>query len=370
MGISESKLEKKLSEEQFEWNDEHLFGLHNFGNTCYCNSVLQALYFCLPLRKYVLNYFKNVNTICSSENAQEVMIAKKLGLEGSLLFSLGELYYDIYTQRKRTGTLAPKDFVQELKRENVLFRSLMHQDAHEFLNFLLNTMAELLQNQKKQQKDFDIELIKDFPNTKGKTFIHNIFEGILVNETRCLCCENVSSRDETFLDLSIDIEPNSSVSHCLRNFSKIETLSGTDKFYCDHCCSLQEAQKRMRIKKLPSTLIIHLKRFKYIEQIQSHKKLLHRVPFPFELTLSSTADGIEEDDDTYYELFSVVIHVGIGPNQGHYVSLIKINEQWLLYDDEKIEVINPFEIQTYFGVFRERLTTNTTCGYLLFYQSV
>jgi len=27
-----------------------------FGNTCYCNSVLQALYFCRPFREKVLAY--------------------------------------------------------------------------------------------------------------------------------------------------------------------------------------------------------------------------------------------------------------------------------------------------------------------------
>ena len=60
-------------------------------------------------------------------------------------------------------------------------------------------------------------------------------QGILTNETRCLCCETVTARDETFLDLSLDIEQNSSVTSCLRNFSSTETLNGNDKFYCDEC---------------------------------------------------------------------------------------------------------------------------------------
>jgi hypothetical protein len=38
-----------------------------------------------------------------------------------------------------------------------------------------------------------------------KTFIHDIFEGTLTNETKCLSCETITSKDESFLDLSIDI---------------------------------------------------------------------------------------------------------------------------------------------------------------------
>ena len=43
-------------------------------------------------------------------------------------------------------------------------------------------------------------------------------QGKLVNETRCLRCETVTSREEAFYDLSLEIEQNSSLTACLRNF--------------------------------------------------------------------------------------------------------------------------------------------------------
>ena len=54
----------------------------------------------------------------------------------------------------------------------------------------------------------------------------------------------VSSKDEDFLDLSVDVEQNTSITHCLRGFSSTETLCSEQKYYCEVCCSKQEAQKR------------------------------------------------------------------------------------------------------------------------------
>ena len=49
--------------------------------------------------------------------------------------------------------------------------------------------------------------------------------------------------------------------------------------------ALQEAHKRMRIKRLPNVLALHLKRFKYMEQLQRFKKLSYRIAFPMEVAL-------------------------------------------------------------------------------------
>lgn len=120
----------------------------------------------------------------------------------------------------------------------------------------------------------------------------HLFQGILTSETRCLNCENVSSKDEDFFDLQVDIEQNTSITHCLRCFSNTETLCSDNKFKCDNCSSYQEAQKRMRVKKLPMILALHLKRFKYMEQYNRHIKVSHRVVFPLELRLFNTVSAL------------------------------------------------------------------------------
>ena len=76
-----------------------------------------------------------------------------------------------------------------------------------------------------------------------------------------------------------------------RDFSSSETLSTEYKYYCEECCSKQEATKRLRIKKLPQILAFHLKRFKYMEYSQRYTKLSYRVVFPWELKLFNTVSA-------------------------------------------------------------------------------
>ena len=62
-------------------------------------------------------------------------------------------------------------------------------------------------------------------------------------------------------------------------------------------------------------LALHLKRFKYVESLGRHRKLMHRVVFPTALRLRNTTDDAPAAEALYF-LFAVVVHVGSGPNHG------------------------------------------------------
>ncbi|KAA1087251.1 hypothetical protein PGT21_027012 [Puccinia graminis f. sp. tritici] len=295
--------------------------------------------------------------------------------------SLRDLFRHISTQPNSVGAVAPQAFITTLKRYNELFRSTMHQDAHEFLNYLVNSVAEdvFAEQEKKRLEDERSSLLEPTPpslqnltnpstpsSKKGhprSTWVHRLFEGTLTNETKCLTCETVTQRDESFLDLSINIHQNTSLTACLRQFSASEMLCQKNKFSCDQCCSLQEAEKRMKIKKLPNVLALHLKRFKYQENLQRYTKLTYRVVFPFELKLFNTTDDIQ-DPDRLYELWAIVVHIGAGPHHGHYVTILKSHGQWLLFDDNIVTRIEERDIQKYYGD-----TPGVGSGYVLFYQA-
>lgn len=157
------------------------------------------------------------------------------------------------------------------------------------------------------------------------------------------------------MDLSVDVEQNSSLTACLNNFSRIETLSRQNKFWCEQCHSLQEAQKRLRIKSPPRVLVVQLKRFKFLEEIERYTKLNYRVAFPLDLKQSGV----------HYRLGAVIIHLGAGPNQGHYIAVVRTAAHWLLFDDEHVHKMEESQLSSIFGSPYE---SSSQTGYILFYE--
>ncbi|KAL2860857.1 ubiquitin C-terminal hydrolase CreB [Aspergillus lucknowensis] len=418
-----------------EDGSDKFFGMENYGNTCYCNSILQCLYYSVPFREAVLNYpkrtpiesleaalakslrYQDPNARLEAEAlAEKQKVAnpprpgqppnpqqkpedkdspeykKKIALQTlplletannsdsyamseSLFTSMKDIFESVVGSHTRIGIIRPQHFLDVLRREHEMFRTAMHQDAHEFLNLLLNAVVTNVEDAAKDPTpskllpaDESSESLQPSSSSGLKTpnttrWVHELFEGLLTSETQCLTCEKVSQRDEVFLDLSVDLEQHSSVTSCLRKFSAEEMLCERNKFHCDNCGGLQEAEKRMKIKRLPRVLALHLKRFKYTEDLQKLQKLFHRVVYPYHLRLFNTTDDAE-DPDRLYELYAVVVHIGGGPYHGHYVAIIKTEDRgWLLFDDEMVEPVDKNYVRNFFGD-----KPGLACAYVLFYQ--
>ncbi|OIW34717.1 cysteine proteinase [Coniochaeta ligniaria NRRL 30616] len=440
-----------------EDGSDKFFGLENFGNTCYCNSIVQALYYSDSFRQNVVNYPPftpshtpngkppKVNVTIRPPMAQitngapngpnkgqkgapgspaakpgqpakpappvpgqpirpedkpdspeykkkQAMIkgpvlelaqqnSEAYGMQECTFTGLKDIFTALIESNTRTGVLSPQRFLEIFKRDNEMFRNSMHQDAHEFYGLVLNDVISNVEANARRIQEKEHASNKDglaqsvqnalggnsvaAPGTRspGTGWVHDIFEGVLTSETKCLTCETASQRDETFLDLSIDLEEHSSVTSCLRKFSAEEMLCERNKFHCDHCGGLQEAEKRMKIKRLPKVLALHLKRFKYTEDYSRLHKLFHRVVYPYHLRMFNTTDDAE-DPDRMYELYAVVVHIGGNAYHGHYVAVIKTPDRgWLLFDDEMVEPVDKHFVRNFFGD-----KPGMACAYVLFYQ--
>lgn len=366
------------------------FGLANLGNTCYCNAVMQALYACDAFREAVLAWHAAQQPTRSED----------------LLQCLAELFATMENSSKHTGKLTPSKFIDRLRVDNDLFACRQaQQDAHEFLNFLLNALDDTLEHEKRsastkssstsidssfggdsmasaedeqqEQQQRSPQTNGDYLSSNGSTpkpheqynFVKALFQGKLVNRTKCLWCETVTVREEPFFDLSLDVERNCSLSSCLQHFSKEELLGGSEKFHCDACCGLQEAQRRILIKQAPPILALHLKRFKFYDNGR-YRKVTQRVAFPQELKLCNITED-SNAKDMPYDLFAVVVHKGRTLHFGHYISLVRgSNGKWVRFDDDDVDVEDEDAPESVFGTPQEEepeSAADVANGYILLY---
>lgn len=285
-------------------------------------------------------------------------------MDSAFLYALQDVFTAMAENISQIGVVSPLFFVTKLKERNYLFRQAnMHHDAHEFCNYLINEIIETL----------------NYETSSDQNWCTNIFQGIITNETKCLYCETITSKDEKFLDLSIDIPPGQSaysLTFSLNNFSKLETLNHQNKFYCNTCRSLQEAVKTIKLKKTPEVLVINFKRFKYDDKIDNMVKLFDLILYPMRLRLFNTtcysrnvddpSGGVKCDGFSLYGLYALVIHIGGGPTHGHYVALCKSEAGlWFLFDDETVELVDEWYVLRFFGNGPGLAT-----AYMLFYEKL
>ncbi|XP_043719835.1 ubiquitin C-terminal hydrolase 22-like [Telopea speciosissima] len=356
-----------------------LRGLNNLGNTCFMNSVLQALLHTPPLRNYFLSDRHN-RYLCQQNNKMGNVKKKNAAghdnnknLRLCLACDVDAMFSAVFSADRKP--YSPANFLYSWWQYAANLASYEQQDAHEFFISMLDGIHEKVE--KGQRK----------PQSQGSgdcCIAHRVFSGILRSDVTCTACGFTSTTYDPCVDISLDLEPNqggsakmaSSKSHygsngetdsygistligCLDRFTRPERLGSDQKFFCQQCQVRQESLKQMSIRKLPLVSCFHIKRFEHSTIKNMSRKVDRYLQFPFSLDMAPYLSSsilrsrfgnriFAFDDDepdtsndlsSEFELFAVVTHTG-RLDAGHYVTYLRLSNQWYKCDDAWITQVS------------------------------
>ncbi|XP_069784353.1 ubiquitin carboxyl-terminal hydrolase 22 isoform X2 [Narcine bancroftii] len=323
-----------------------LRGLINLGNTCFMNCIVQALTHTPLLR----DFFLSDRHKCEMQSPNCCLVCE-----------MSRLFQEFYS-----GYRSPHIPYRLLHLVWTHARHLAgyeQQDAHEFLIAALDVLHRHCKGDDNGKKASN-------PN-HCNCIIDQIFTGGLQSDVTCQVCHGVSTTIDPFWDISLDLPGSSTpfwplspgsdgnvvngeshmssgtttLTDCLRRFTRPEHLGSSAKIKCSGCHSYQESTKQLTMKKLPIVACFHLKRFEHSAKLR--RKITTYVSFPLELDMTPFMASSKESrmngqyqqpvdslsNDNKYSLFAVVNHQGT-LESGHYTSFIRQHkDQWFKCDD-------------------------------------
>ena len=135
-------------------------------------------------------------------------------------------------------------------------------------------------------------------------------------------------------------------------------------------------QEHKAIERLPPYFVCQMMRFTYKSDEKITAKLMRRVNHPMRLDtlpwlspeLRSEVVAQREAPDGnheagFYHLKAVLTHRGRSAQSGHYITHVKIGEQWFRFDDEKVTDIDEEDVEMLAG------SGDWHCSILLIYEA-
>ncbi|KAF9130063.1 hypothetical protein BGW39_003513 [Mortierella sp. 14UC] len=286
-------------------------GLHNLGNTCFLNSVLQCLTYTPPLANFLLS--AQHSNSCKTTNF--------------CMMCLLENHVNRCFSRSMAEAISPKAIVGRLRNIGKQFRIGRQEDSHEFARYMVDAL------QKSCLLGYDSKLDNRIKET---TVVHQIFGGYFQSQVKCMKCGHESNTFETYLDVSLDIKGADSVQKAFRDYTTPEILNKGNQYKCEKCKILVDAKKQMTIYDAPNVLSIHLKRFTFTGQ-----KINRHVSFEPTLQLNPFMSKNKDHGNLTYNLYAVLVHSGGSCHSGHYYCFVKSsNGIWYSMNDSHVSVVS------------------------------
>ena len=316
-----------------------LGGIQNMGNTCYANSVIQAI-----------RVIPEIIDIINRSEPEETP-------ETTKYFHVFKAYQDmlrtLWDKRTKSGThIVPRkfwSFVHEAVRDTNYeqFATHMPQDAHEFLNYILDCCHEVLKTEAPEEEAPMYSSLGGFTSP----IVDSLF-GWDKKEITCEQCGNVSRRFEAFNMLKVGL--NKLEPKPLKELLEDERRGVIEGYKCDNCNSHTNATFKLTFWKLPRTLFYVLRRF-------NPDGTKDCSPFSYdgeaiELNELFASDATDSSKEYSYRPISIIDHLG-SHRGGHYIAQTYhyLLRKWFIYDDESCRelvggpVFNP---NNYIIVFR------------------
>lgn len=200
-------------------------GLTNLGNTCFFNAMMQNLAqtpFLLEVLKELAEPDEHFELPGGKVEEMDLpKIKGQLSEWGAFTAALAETLEELQT--KSGGVFTPRSILKQFTTKWPQFAGGDQHDSHEALRHLLESvrsedlrryqaviLKELGYNSKIDPKNVDNEVkakIKFYGNQAQDRILRPepVFRGFLVSTLTCQDCNNISPRQETFLDISLPV---------------------------------------------------------------------------------------------------------------------------------------------------------------------
>ncbi|KAI8922709.1 hypothetical protein BC831DRAFT_474792 [Entophlyctis helioformis] len=274
-------------------------GFKNLGATCYLGSLLQIWFHNLDFRSIVYSHAPND--------------------QHSAMCVLAQTFAQLQLTASRA--IKPSQLIDLMALDPAV-----QQDALEFSKLFLSLLESAT--------NAPLSGSPSRPST-----LSQLLQGEYQYVTKCRHCASESTSTSAFHELEVDISTRTSLVDCVDLFLASETLDSANQYFCNSCNAKQDADRSIRLSRLPKMLNFQINRFRFDPKLMAKKKINKPIYFPRRIDMSPHVAG-SEPNSLVYELQAVLLHRGWSANSGHYVASVFCPEtnKWCMFDDDHVGI--------------------------------